>query len=147
MKKGYWKLILCICAILLSACGFSNCPTEEVKLEGTRWMLTSLNGESPPSWKEEKIAASQITIEFEKEYVSGHGGCNGYVRQYELLGSKIEIGENSFQFVGCEDIVMKWENAYQRALGRVSCVQANGDELILTGWNTELIFVQAKQAE
>jgi heat shock protein HslJ len=140
MKLKPLKMVVCVCFLLTSACGGVNCPAEDVELEGTAWMLTSMNGETPPDYKAEGIPASQISIKFEKEYVTGHGGCNGYVRQYDLSGSQIEIGQNSFQFVACEDIVMKWENKFQRALGRVSCVQVWGDELLLTGWQIELIF-------
>ena len=63
--------VLLIASLGLAAgCGASEEP-RAAGLPGTRWVLTSLVGAEP-------IAGSEITLRFERAYLAGHMGCNGY---------------------------------------------------------------------
>ena len=70
-------LMMMALAVLLIGCGQAGAPTS---LEGTSWVLTSLNGSSP-------IAGSEITLAFQGGQGTGSAGCNSYFGSYTVEGA------------------------------------------------------------
>jgi heat shock protein HslJ len=60
-------------ALMLGALILGGCDAGErsADLAGTQWVLTSLNGKAP-------MEDTEITLRFEKEFLSGSMGCNNY---------------------------------------------------------------------
>lgn len=137
------KLIGLILIIVLLIAGYfyyqsqTTCSPGEFDLVDTEWKLISLNGEEPKEYPH----SSSLTLEFTASIIAGWGGCNGFTREYTLDGSDLESQDYfSFQYVGCGDVIMKQENKYLRNIKRAECVEVDGENLILKGLWTELIY-------
>ncbi|NIN65649.1 MAG: META domain-containing protein [Anaerolineae bacterium] len=63
--------------VLLSGCGE---PEPSASLDGTEWVLTSLNGDSP-------LQGTEITLAFDDGEASGSAGCNTYFGPYTVDGA------------------------------------------------------------
>jgi heat shock protein HslJ len=72
-------IVLVALVTLLPACGT---PDETVDLEGSEWVLTSLNGETPLQGPLITPQGTQITLAFEDGVAGGFGGCNAYGGPY-----------------------------------------------------------------
>ncbi len=69
-------LMMLALTALLAACGR---PGASAGLEGTQWVLQSLNGRSP-------LGGAQITLAFEEGQARGSAGCNSYGGAYTVRG-------------------------------------------------------------
>jgi len=63
--------------VLLAGCGR---PEPSASLDGTQWVLTSLNGSSP-------LEGTEITLAFDDGEASGSAGCNSYFGPYTVDGT------------------------------------------------------------
>ena len=88
-----------------------------------------------------------ITVSFDGEgNVGGISACNGYGTTYEADGSEISLGDIESDLLECEGAVQAAENTYIAALHDVTGINLAGDELVLSGPQTELIFGPATDA-
>lgn len=77
---GRLTISLTVGAMLIIYGALTGCAATGDALDGTSWVLTSLNGSSP-------IAGSTITLAFEDGRASGSAGCNSYGGSYTLSGA------------------------------------------------------------
>ena len=88
-----------------------------------------------------------ITVSFDGEgNVGGISACNGYGTTYEVDGSEISLGDIVSDLLECEGAVQAAENTYIEALQDVTGINLAGDQLVLSGPQTELIFGPATDA-
>jgi heat shock protein HslJ len=70
-------LVILVLPVLLAGCGE---PEPSAGLDGTEWVLTSLNGGSP-------LEGTEITLAFDDGEASGSAGCNSYFGPYTVDGA------------------------------------------------------------
>jgi heat shock protein HslJ len=122
---------------LLAACAGAAEPTPAVlELEGTRWVLDTLNG-SPP------VEGSEITLEFQDGNAAGSAGCNSYGGSFTTDGGQLSIPEIVRTEMAClePEGVMEQEDAYLAALqsaaayrlvdGRLQIENAAGEAVLV----------------
>ena len=109
MKTLKIAIALYIVAMLLTACGGAG--AEETSLEGTEWVLTSYNKNTP-------LPGSEPTLRFEGGEVSGMASCNQYGGSYDGSGGELNFGAMFMTEMWCgDDGVMDQEAAYLELLG------------------------------
>jgi len=86
------------------------------------------------------LEANPITLRVEGANVSGSSACNQYGGVVTIEGSTIAFGDLASTLMGCEPEVMAPESAYTEALTQIDTVSLEGDELVLTGPDTNLRF-------
>lgn len=135
--------------LVLGACGLpGGTPVrdEPVEMDGS-WQLSSgsLNGQSVPVLEEHPI-----TLTISGSNISGTAACNRYGGRFEMREGRLTIQDLAMTAMGCEEPVAAAEAAYSAALGSVDALARDGDELVLTGPDVELLFtgvVDAPTAE
>ncbi len=119
----------------------SASPTPSV--DGTSWVLVAGGG---PAGDVPLVEGYPVTVTFQAGQLGGTASCNGYGGSYRLDGNELVLGEVSSTAMACEPPEsMTAESAYLAALGDVTAVDLVGDELVLSGPASELVF--ARQAE
>lgn len=133
-QSKLWKGVLPVVALgvmLLVACG-----SRAIDLNGTAWLLNSLNGDAP-------IAGSEITLSFEEGRLTGRSGCNLYSGDYaiegegDFLSGPFEVTE-----MACLDPmgVMDQEVDYLQILQGANTIARQADELTIQGGGNTLVF-------
>jgi heat shock protein HslJ len=105
-------------------------------LEGTSWILTTLNGAAP-------LPDTTITAGFEVDgNLSGSDGCNRYGASYEVEGDKITITPGMSTMMACPEPTMQQAGEYMTALAAATSYQIQGDtlELLDAGGNPVATF-------
>ncbi len=146
-------------ALVVAACGSvaDETPvahTDEVvddgsapappSVEGTSWTLVVGGG---PGGDIALVEGYPITLSFESGQLGGTASCNSYGGSYLLDGNRLVLGEEiSSTAMACEPAeAMTAESVYLTALFDVTGVDLVGDELVLSGPASELVF--ARQAD
>jgi heat shock protein HslJ len=130
-------LMLLVLAVLLIGCGQAGAPAS---LEGTRWVLTSLNGRGP-------LADTDITLSFEDGEVSGSAGCNTYFGAYKAEGEdKLTLTDLANTEIGClePEGVMEQETEYLQTLRAATGFRLSEGELEIVSAGGMLVFTQAQ---
>jgi len=107
-------------------------------LDGTRWIVTSLNGDRP-------IAGSNITLSFEGGTISGYDGCNWYGSSYSASDTTLELGPAESTQRKCETPagVMLQEGKYHEILREVTAVHMAGDRLAMANRAGDTVLLLA----
>ena len=95
-------------------------------LEGTDWIVASLNGGSP-------VQGSNITMNFERGTVGGYAGCNWYGSSYSISDTTVQFGPAERTARGCVSPagVSEQEERYLETLGRVTTIRMINDRLAM----------------
>jgi heat shock protein HslJ/LysM repeat protein len=95
-------------------------------LEGTSWILTTLNGSEP-------LPETSITASFEQDGVlSGSDGCNRYNAAYQIAGDQLTITPGAGTMMACPEPIMKQATDYIAALASATAYQMQADTLALS---------------
>ncbi len=131
-------------AALLTACGGSDPtlehPGESVALDGSKWVLSSINGKS-------LVEGSNVTLSFADGRAGGFGGCNSYGAGYVATGGgTLTIAEIEVTLQLCQTPagVMEQERAYVEALSEAAVYQVTHSHLEIGGaaGQTTLVFAR-----
>lgn len=118
-------------------------PVDLESLAGSTWTLRAGGG---PSGDITLVDGYPITLTFEADSFGGTAACNGYGSTYSIDGNRIAIDGIGATEMGCEPAVQASEQAYFAALADVTDITLVGDELVLGGPSTELIFTRLQPA-
>jgi heat shock protein HslJ len=116
-------------------------PSIDPTLDGTEWVLTSLNGGN-------LLAGSHITLAFAEGQASGYAGCNRYSSEYTAADEGIlTIPEVAITARDClePEGVMQQEMAYVEALRSAVAYRLMDDRLEIENASGETILKFAKQ--
>ncbi len=105
-----------------------------VSLDGSEWVLLSLNGQPP---------VAQATIQFADGQAGGTTGCNHYGGSYQASDDTLTIGQMMMTEMYCVDEgVMEQEQAFTVALGTVTGYRLAAErlELLDAAGNVVLVF-------
>lgn len=115
-----------VAAGLLAGCAGPRTAPAPTPLDGTAWMLTELNAQSPAP------DAAAPTLRFDGDRVSGGDGCNRFVGPIVLRGDSLRIGRDlATSRRSCTDTVLAGAEAYSRALARTVSYRRDGGSLVL----------------
>lgn len=132
-------LSLFLAAVLLAACrsatpttpAATSVPEEPTAvpaastLEGTSWVLASLDGEEP-------AAGTIVTMQFETDgSVAGSDGCNRFMSTYEEAGQDLTFGEIAGTLMACEEPAMTQATRFREVLATVTGFEMGETELLL----------------
>ncbi len=148
-KRRIPVLVLVALALMLAACrepeGPSSPPTvaaePQAKLEGTEWLLSSLNGNRA-------VEGSSVTLDFFPDsYLQGEAGCNSYGDYYVTSGSSFDLPEIHRTSFDCDlpDNVKQQERAYFEALENIASYWATAERLEFQDADGEVILVFARK--
>jgi heat shock protein HslJ len=97
MKWIYLSMILLLAACVPVTGEEPVEPAPEINLEGTQWMLESIN-ETPV------VPGSDVTLQFDADNTAGgHAGCNSYGGTYALNNGDIVFSDIIRTLVACVD--------------------------------------------
>lgn len=129
-------IVILVVSLMIAACRPTPAaPTAQpISLDGTSWVLTTLNGQAP-------LPGRTITAAFAEGQISGSSGCNSYFGSYTLDGNSLQIGMVGSTMMACPgDGVMDQEIAYLGILqavtearlteGRLELATADGRTLV-----------------
>ena len=119
---------LCIALSLLTACVTD--PDEEDwlwDLDGTRWRLVSLDGNSP-------LAGTEITLEYDRERMQGSAGVNRYFTSWAGTHDAMAVGVvATTRLVRDEPAgAMAQESRFVELLRQARAAEREGGELVFT---------------
>jgi heat shock protein HslJ len=133
--NGRDLIALMALAVLLVGCGPS--PADGPSLEGTQWVLITLEGEA-------LLPGTTPSAEFSVDQISGSASCNHYFGTYTVSGSEITITDVARTEMYCMDPegVMDQEEAFLAALSSVASYRLSGTrlELLDTSGGVALAF-------
>jgi heat shock protein HslJ len=128
-------------SMVLTACGGARGGAGTPDLNGTQWVLTSLNGSSP-------VEGTTITLNFEirdgESSVGGSAGCNSYGGSYEQDGESLSFGMLFSTMMACEQPIMDQETGYLGTLETITGFTLEGGQLQMWGESTALVFSPAE---
>lgn len=110
---------------------------ESKQLIGKEWILQSFinNGELIVLYPN-----SKITIRFDKDEVTGSGGCNRYFGSYKITNrNSISIGPLGSTEMACPDI-MDQEMKYFAAIQKINTIQVTENKLQLSSNDGETLL-------
>lgn len=128
--------IILILALLAACAGATEPAPGVVELEGTRWVLETLNGEPP-------LAGTELTLQFQEGIAGGSSGCNSFGGSYQVNGGELAITEISQTLMLCTapEGVMEQEAAYLAALQRAAAFRLVGERLQIENAAGEAMLV------
>lgn len=127
------KLLRSAFILLLAIFMLATCSRTSALPEG-EWTLESLNGNP-------LVEDTKITLAFDEDRAGGSSGCNTYGGPVEAKGEQIQFGEVTMTLMACTDAgVMAQESSYLAALGAVETFKVDGEKLLLSGLDVELIY-------
>ena len=131
-------LLVLALAVFVAGCGRSG---GAAGLDGTKWVLTSLNGDRP-------LEGREVTLAFDGGKASGSAGCNSYFGGYEVQGEdKLTFSEVGSTEMACLDPegIMGQEEEYLTALrGATGFRVSDGKLQIFSAGGGVLAFSQAQ---
>lgn len=133
------------CALLLAACGQPSEPPSGGAdppaggdIDGG-WRLVDGRGPKGPIPKGERI---DITIEIDGTSARGRSACNQYFAEVRRDEDRFEVDGVGGTEMACGSQVMEAEERYLDALHRVDSQRMEGDVLVLSGPQVELLYRQ-----
>lgn len=133
--------------VFLASCAQPNGSSaqstgESFSLDGTEWVLESLNGEP-------LLEDTNITLEFEDESLNGYSGCNWYGGPYKATAMTFSVVEIVSTQQACTIPVgaMRQEGTLYEALGQAATYRVTGDrlEFVDSMGDVTLTFTQKPQ--
>ena len=107
------------------------------QLLGKQWILKSFINEGKSIMLKPD---SKITIQFDKDEVTGSGGCNRYFGSYKITNTNsISIGPLAWTEMACPDI-MEQETKYLTAIQKISTIQVTENKLVLSSSDGQTIL-------
>ncbi len=110
---------------------------DPASLVTSSWTLVSGTG---PAGDVPIVDGWPITLTFDTTRLGGAAACNGYSADYSLDGSRLTIDALSTTQTACDGAVTASEAAFLAAITDTDTLVARGDDLILVGPATELLF-------
>ena len=153
-RKSYTQAalnVLVLAALLISCSGptrtspapadsFGTAPTTSAgDLEGTDWVLLSLNGES-------LVPGSNITLSFAEGAAGGFAGCNAFGGDYAAEGGRLRLPALEVTAQGCQEPagIMEQEAAFLEALQRAATYRLVDSRLEIDNTSGQIVLVLAR---
>lgn len=124
----------------IAGCLPMDATAQSASLDGTAWVLTSLNGRA--------VTGPAVTGHFENGRVQGTDGCNRYTSTYTTKGTVIQIGpKGAATQMACLPDVMKQAEAFAAALAGARTYRVTAGQLQLMGADGAILSTFAAQPQ
>lgn len=125
MRRGV-VITLLVLMLGTAACSGSLFALDD-PLDGTRWHVETIDGNSP-------MGGTELTLEFGDGQVSGTTGCNSFGGGYQVAGPELSFGDLAQTLMACLDPqgVMEQEQAYMLTLNSTEAYEIQDGELVLS---------------
>jgi heat shock protein HslJ len=134
-----YRLAGLVMAAFLSACAAGQPMVDARPLNGTAWVLESLDGKAP-------LAGHAATLRFEGSRVAGSDGCNRYMAEWQATGSKLAFTSGpAATLMACEPAVMAQADAFQAALTAANAYRREAERLVLLADDGRVLATFAPQ--
>ncbi len=140
-------LAIAVVSAIAAACSGGGSSPDEEPTTGTAAGALDLTGSwqleegAGPGGAVEIIPTARITMEVTADgEVRGSAACNTYLGTVVVDGSSVEFGPIATTRLACAPRPGAAEAVYLAALDDVEAGTRQGDELTLTGPDTELVF-------
>lgn len=111
------------------------------ELDGTKWTLVFLYGQSP-------LNGTNITLDIAGDGIEGSTGCNRYVSNSVTMSrGELKISRNLSTKVGCQAGTMQQESTYLRALADATSYELQDDRLEIQNAAGEITLVFVAQVQ
>jgi heat shock protein HslJ len=138
MKLVGFVVAMAVAAI--TGCSSTTVPADSPPLDGTAWVLSSLDGRS--------LSGPAATARFEGGRVQGTDGCNRYSSAFSTNGSAIEIGPSGAATqMACPPEVMKQADAFAASLASARSYRVSDGQLQLIGADGAVLAQFAAQPQ
>lgn len=118
--------------------GQETSPVDADELQGPTWTLRTGTG---PSGSIPLVDGWPVTLVFRSDGFGGTAACNGYgYGTYTIVGDEFRFDVGGHTNMGCGDEIQRSEAAYLEAMDDVDRIGRRGEELVLWGPSTELVF-------
>jgi heat shock protein HslJ len=111
-------------------------PAPTSSYEGT-WRLTDVSG---PDGDVPIVKGYRITLDINGGSVVGKSACNTYGGRIDTTGDNLRLDGLGGTEMGCARSVMRSETAYLNALAVADTIEREGNTLVLTGPDSQLLF-------
>jgi heat shock protein HslJ len=145
MRNHTMRVVLIMaCLLLLAATQSVQAAKPQAAkpgLPGTRWVLSSLNGQLP-------LAGTTVTLQFAaRGAASGTDGCNRFTTTYTVRGSTIHFRQPAAAgLMACPLPVMDQGTAFMQALGDANKYEQRSNQLtLLDGAKVLATFIADRQ--
>ncbi len=124
---------------LLAACQSSGSSSLEQSLLLNRFVLTTINGQTPSAFLGlESARAPQVELIFQEDMqLAGSSGCNRFFGPATLDGNELILGEGGLTRMMCPPALMKFESQLLTLLRQGVMLELSGETLTLLadgGW-------------
>jgi heat shock protein HslJ len=129
--------------LALAACAAQGeQPADRLALDGSKWVLTTLNGISVAE-------GSNLTLRFAAGWAAGFAGINRYSGEYAADGGTLTIGEIEVTAQLCQtpQSAMPQEDAFIEALQNAAAYRVMGDHLEIDNAEGETTLVFTRREE
>lgn len=131
---------IALASVLSAACTSMTSAPDLPDLDGTAWVLSSLQGRS-------LVEGATATLRFEGGRASGTDGCNRYATSYTADGSKLTFGTaGAATMMACAPEVMEQARDFTSSLGKTSSHRIEGGQLQLLGPDGAVVASFAPQS-
>jgi heat shock protein HslJ len=133
MKTKIAVMILLV-ASLSTACSLNLTSTKD-RLDSTRWVLVSMDGDAD-------LIGNPPSAEFEDGKISGSTGCNSYQGSYQVQEDGLVMGPLVRTEMDCQDPkgVMEQEDRFLEILSSAESLTLNDGSLLISGGGFQLDF-------
>ena len=134
----YLSIVFSFLAIIVisSGCSSGKSITSGSSLEGTQWILETMNGKSVAVTNGNNAT---LILEAATGKIGGNGTCNSFFGSYKLDGSALSFGEIGSTKMMCDE--MSVEMDYFAALKKIDKYEINSGKLSLySASNLILVF-------
>ncbi|MDH3190257.1 MAG: META domain-containing protein [Acidimicrobiia bacterium] len=126
-----------VIALVLTACGSQPDLAAPQGLDGSWQLVTGTTAAGPL----DLIDSHPVTLVIDAERVSGTAACNSYGGELSVDGTALSVSNLSQTEMACEPMTtMDLERDYLSALASSNAIALDGDELVITGPESELRF-------
>lgn len=124
-----YKLLWVLLPLLTIACQRKQAEStmkSNAAFENTRWKITAIAGlEKLPEVQKEMF------VRFYEGRFNGNAGCNNMMGGYTVQGNTLKITGPASTMMACEEALMKAEQKFGEALGKVDNFKITGDKMQL----------------
>ncbi len=123
MKSYLFVHTMVFILLFISAC--SGIISDDSLINGTTWLLTSLDNQPV-------LENTNVTIDFVDGKVSGSSGCNSYGGTYSVRKEKITTDSIVMTLMACMDAgVMEQETAFLEILQNAQTYEVTDSQLLI----------------
>lgn len=124
-----------VAAVVLAACGDDAPSVAPEDLDGTSYVVNSIEDETI-------VDGSEIVISFEDGMILVEAGCNSQRGGYAIEDGTLVVDALSATMMACDDALMNQDQLMAEIVSAGPTIELDGSELVLTTDSTSVTATQ-----